>query len=95
MEEIWHDVQKESGSILSSISSRTLSVPQANNDMVDLWLNLWCNNSKAILFLDGNFFDIEIWFISPNYTCLLYALCVKVTTFFSLAPNYTAEKPER
>ena len=36
MEEIWHDVQKESGSILSSISSQILGVSPGNNDMMDL-----------------------------------------------------------
>ena len=56
IEEIWHDVQKGSGYILSSISSQTISVSPANNDMVDLWPNLWCDNSRAIFFLAGNFF---------------------------------------
>ena len=35
IEEILHDVQKGSGSILSSISSQTLAVSPANNDLVD------------------------------------------------------------
>ena len=36
IEEILHDAQKGSGSILSSISSQTLSVSPANNNLVDL-----------------------------------------------------------
>ena len=36
VEEILNDVQKGSGSIFSSISSKTLAVSPANNDMVDL-----------------------------------------------------------
>ena len=34
IEEIWHDVQQGSGSILSSISSQTLALSPVNNDMV-------------------------------------------------------------
>ena len=65
IEEIWHDVQKGSGYILRSISSQTLSVSPANNDMADLWPNLWCNNYKAIFFLDGKIFVFGI-FLSPQ-----------------------------
>ena len=36
MEEIWHVVQKGSGSILGSISSQILVLSPANNDMVYL-----------------------------------------------------------
>ena len=36
IEEILNDVQKGYGYILSSISSQTLAVSPANNDMVDL-----------------------------------------------------------
>ena len=36
IEEIGHDMQKRSGSILSSTSSQTLSVSPANNNLVDL-----------------------------------------------------------
>ena len=60
MEEIWHDVQKGYGSILRSISSQTLAVSPAKNDLVYLQPNLWCNNSKVIFFLDGNFFVFGI-----------------------------------
>ena len=35
MEEIWHDVQKGSGFILSSISSQTLLAYPTSNDLVD------------------------------------------------------------
>ena len=40
MEEIQQEVQKGSGSILSSTSSHTLAVSPANNDLVDLFPNL-------------------------------------------------------
>ena len=36
MEEILHDVKKESRSILSSITSKKLAVSPDNNDLVDL-----------------------------------------------------------
>ena len=64
--EILHDVQKGYGSILSSIPSKTLEISPANNDLVNLWPNLWCNNSGAILFLDGHFFVFDISLISPQ-----------------------------
>ena len=35
IEEIWHDVQKGSGYILSSTSSQTFAVSPANNDLVE------------------------------------------------------------
>ena len=82
MEEIWHDVQKGYGSIISSVSSQTLAVPPANNYMVDMWPNIWFNNSKAIFFLDGNFFVFDISLNSPKNECFLCALCVNVTAFF-------------
>ena len=93
MEEIWHDVQKGYESILSSISSQTLAVSPAINYIVDLWPNLWCNNSKAIFFLGANFFVFGICFISPQNACFWCALCGKVTAFLSLSPNYTSYKP--
>ena len=93
IEEIWHDVQKGSGSILSSIYYQTLSVSPANNDLADLWPNLYCNNYKAIFFLDGNFFFFEISLISPKNACFLWALCVNVTVLFSFAPKYTVQNP--
>ena len=40
IEDILHDVQKGSGSILSSTSSQTFAVFPANNDLVDLCPNL-------------------------------------------------------
>ena len=40
IEEILHDVQKISGSILSSTSSQTLAVSPANNNLVDMCPNL-------------------------------------------------------
>ena len=40
IEEILHEVQKGSGTILSSTSSQTFAVSPANNDLVDLCHNL-------------------------------------------------------
>ena len=40
IEEIFHEVQKGSGSILSSTSSQTLAVSPAINEQVDLCPNL-------------------------------------------------------
>ena len=36
IDEIWHDVQKRSGYILSAISSQTLEVYSSINDLMDL-----------------------------------------------------------
>ena len=93
IEEIWHDVQKGSGSILISISSQTLSLSPSNNDLVDMWPNLWCNSSKAIFCLDGNFSVFDISFISPKNVCLLCALCCNITEFFSFSPKFTVQNP--
>ena len=93
IEEIWHDVQKGSGSILSSIYSQIWAVCPANNDMMDLWLNIWYNKSKAIFFLDGKFFVFDISLIFLNNASFLCALCGYVTAFFSFAPKYTVQNP--
>ena len=66
IEEVWHDVQKGSGYIIRSVSFQTLALYPANNDLVDMWPNIWCSNSKAIFFLDGNFFVFDVSFISPK-----------------------------
>ena len=84
-------MQKGSGSILSYISSKTSALPPAKNDLVDLWPNLWCNNSKSIFFLSGDFFFFGISLIFPRNACFLCALCGKVTTLFSFATNYTMQ----
>ena len=91
MEEIWNNVQKVSGSILSSISSQILVVSPANNDRVGLWPNLWCNNYKGIFFLDGSILVFEISFIPPKNTCFLCALCGRVTSCFFLLTNYNVK----
>ena len=36
VEEIWHDVKKGSGSILSLISSKKLALSPANDDVLDM-----------------------------------------------------------
>ena len=81
MGKIWHGVKKRSGYILSYISSQTLAVSPANNYLVHMWPNLWWNNSKAVFFLDGNFFVFDISFISPKNVCFLCALFGNVTAF--------------
>ena len=92
---ISHDVQKGSGSILSSISFQTLAVSPAINDLVDLYPNRWYDNYKAIFFLGANFFVFDISFLYPKNTCLLCELCGKVTAFFSLFTKYTVQNPLR
>ena len=83
-------MQKGSEYILSLISSQTLSLYPAINDMVDLCPNLWCNNYKTIFFLDDNLFAL----FPPKlyYLCALYG---KLTVFFSSDPNYTVQNPLR
>ena len=93
IEDILHEVQKVSGSILSSTSSQTLSASPANNDLVDLCLNIWCSNSKAIFFLAGNLFFFDLFLIFPVKACFLCALCDNVTAFLLSAPKYTVQNP--
>ena len=93
IEEIWHDVQKRSVSILSSTSSQTLALFPANNDLVDMFPNLWCSNSKAFLFPAGNLFFFDFSMIFPRKACYLCALCGSVTALFSSAPKYTVQNP--
>ena len=47
VEYIWHDVQKGSGYILSSISCQIFSAYPSLNDLLDMCPNLWCNNSTS------------------------------------------------
>ena len=91
MEEIWHDVKKCSWSIIRSISCQTLAVSPANNDLVYLWPNIWCNNYKSIFFLDGNIFVFDISCISPKNVCFLCALCGKLTPLLSMYLNFTVQ----
>ena len=93
MEEIWYDVQKGYGYILSSIYYQTLAVSLSNNDLVDMWPNHLCKNSRAIFFLDGNLFLFGISLISPQNACLLCELCGNVTAFFPFATKHTVKKP--
>ena len=46
--EIWHDVQKGSGSTPSSTSCQILEVSLASSDLLELCPNLWCNNPREI-----------------------------------------------
>ena len=93
IKEIWHGVQKGSGSILGSKSSQILSVSPANNYLVDMWPNFWCNISREILFLDGNFFVFDISLIFPKNVCFLCELCGNVTVLLSFSPKYTLQNP--
>ena len=83
--------EKGSWYILSSISSQTLAVSPGNNNLVDMWHKLWCNSSRAIFFLAGNFFVFDIYFISHQNACFLCGLCSNVTAFFSFSPKYTVQ----
>ena len=85
IEDIWHDVQKGSGFILSSISWQIFALSPDINDLVYLCPNLWCNNSKAAFFLGAIFLDLGICFIFTKNVCFLFVLCGKVTAFFSLS----------
>ena len=92
IEEIWHEVQKGSRYIISYISSQTLSVSPANNYLVDLWPHLWCNWSRSIFCVYGNFFVFDISLISPKNACFLCSLCGNVTalTLFFWCKQYKA-----
>ena len=79
IEDIWHEMQKGSRSILSSTYSHTLVVSPSNNDLVDLCPNIWCNNSKVIFFLAGDLFFFDTSWTFPVKACFLYALCNNVT----------------
>ena len=93
IEEIWQEVQKGSGSFLSSISSQTLALSSDNNDLVDMCPNLWCNNSKAILFLAEYLFFFDTSWFFPVKACFLCALCGNVTALSYFAPKYTVQNP--
>ena len=93
IEDIWHFVQEGSGSILGYTYSQTLELSPSDNYLVYLWPNLWCNNSKSIFFLAGNFFVLETSFISLKNECFPCAICGNVTAFFSFALNYTVQNP--
>ena len=58
-------ITKGSGYILSSTSSQTLAVYPSNSNLVDLCPNHWCNNSKGIFYLAGNFFFFDFSMIFP------------------------------
>ena len=87
IEDVWHDVQKGSGYILGSISCQKFEVPPAINDLVYLCPNIWCNNSKASLFLGDTFFDLAFSFVFTKDVYFLYGLCSRVTAFYFLSPK--------
>ena len=62
--DIWHDVQKGYISILSSISHQKFAVSPSIYDLVDLCLNIWCNNPRATFFLGDTLFYLSFfWFL--------------------------------
>ena len=93
IEEILHEVQKGSGSILSSTSSQTLAVSPGINDLVDRCPNILCNDSKEIFFLAGYLFFFDTSRFVSVKSCFLCALCGNVTALSSFAPNYTVQNP--
>ena len=70
-----------------------VSVYIAINYLVDLFPNLWCNNSKATLFLGYIFFNLVFYFVFTKNSRFLCAPCGRVTTFSLLLTKYTMQKP--
>ena len=93
VEEIWHYVKKGSGYVLRYTSPQILALSPANNDLVDLWHNLWSNNSKAIFLLDGKFFVFDISLISHQNECFVSVLGGNVTDFSLLLQVLTVQNP--
>ena len=89
--DIWYDVHKGSGSTLRSKYCQTLAVSLVISYLLDLCPNLWCNNSRAILFLGG--FDFDFSFVFAKNACFLCTLCYNVTAFCWLELNTTMQKP--
>ena len=65
-EDIWHDVQKGSESILGSTSFQKFTVSPSINDLLDLCPNLKCKNEKEAFFLVYIFFDLDICIFLPK-----------------------------
>ena len=84
--EIWHDVQKGSGSTLRSMSCQKLAVYPAISELVDLYPNLLWNSSREIIFLGFSF--VVLTFLS-YFLCML---CDNVTELYSSALNKTIQK---
>ena len=81
--DIWHDVNNVSGYTLSSIYCQTFTVSLASSDLVDIFPNLWYNNSKENFFLGICFCDFDFSFVSTKNACFLCVLCSNVTVFCS------------
>ena len=86
MEEIWHDVEKGSGCLLSSITSQTFGLPPSNNGLVNL-------SGETILkqfFLDHFFW--HFLYFPPK---CIFPLCTmwSCIRFFYFDPKYTVQKP--
>ena len=89
--EIWHDVHKVSGPTLSSMSCKILSVSPSSSDLVNLCPNIWCNNSRYILFLGVFFCGFDLSFVLTKKSCFLCALCSNVTVLCSLSLKKTVQ----
>ena len=89
--EIWHDVQKGSGYTLNSISCQTFVVYPANNGLVYLCPNLWCNISGEIFFLWVNFCNFDFYSEFTKNACFLCALCGRVTAFCLISLKKTVK----
>ena len=87
--EIWHDVQKGSGSTLSSMSFQNLALSPTSSEIVDLCPNIWWNNSEETFLLGIYFCDFDFSFVFSKHACFCCAMCDNVTAFcsFSLKKN--------
>ena len=78
--EILNDVHNGSVSTLSSTCCQNIAVSPSSGDIVDMWPNIWCNNSRETLFLGIWFVDFYFSFVFTN-ACFLCAMCGNVTAF--------------
>ena len=91
--DILHDVQKGSGSTLSSMSFQIFSVSPARIYLVNMCPNLWCNHSKETFFLGICFCSFEFYFVFTKNACFCCELCINVTVFCLLSLNKTLKNP--
>ena len=87
--EIWHTVQKVSGSTLISIFWQRLTVSPYISDLLDLCSNLWWNNSRENFFLRIFDFNFSLVFTkNASFLCTLYG---NDTAFYWLALKKTTQ----
>ena len=80
--EIWHYLQKCLISTLSSIYCQTFAVYPSSSDIVDMYPNLWFDNSREIFFLGVCFYSLTVFFVFTKNACFLCAICVRVSILF-------------